>query len=436
MPVDATKPRTPNKEPEGQEASAVEAIAAAPRSEGAGDPAPQPVVRAPREDPEVGRLALLQRRERAAAERRRLLLVMVPWAKRLATLCILLVAALAALVTWDFYVMAPWTRDGRIRVQVASIAPQVSGQITELRVADNQFVHRGEVLYVVDPFDFEAALRSDQALMQEKAADLQVKRVQSDRRQHMSNSAASTEEQQIYAGTAVQAKAAFDAARERVVLAEINLRRTEVRSPVNGYVTNLLVHIGDYAHQGTANITVIDSDSYWIDGYFEETKLARICMGDRVEAKLMGYAQPITGHIATVTRGISVSNAATSAQGLPNVDAVYTWVRLAQRIPIRVAIDDVPQGVPLVSGLTATVTILPPKGSDRPRGFDRLIETAKMAVTDVFAGPRARSACIPAVTTERGLTQTLPPEERKQQLSPGRINPGLVPGMNDSPRNR
>jgi len=252
----------------------------------------------------------------------------------------------------------------------------------------------------------------------------------------MSNSAASTEEQQIYAGTAVQAKAAFDAARERVALAEINLERTEVRSPVNGYVTNLLVHVGDYARQGTANITVIDSDSYWIDGYFEETKLARICMGDRVEAKLMGYAQPISGHIATVTRGISVSNAATSAQGLPNVDAVYTWVRLAQRIPVRVSIDDVPQGVPLVSGLTATVTILPPKGSDQSRGFDRLLESTKTALSDVFKGPLGRSDCIPAITTEHGATQTLPPEEKKQGPSPGQINPGLVPGMNNSPRNR
>jgi len=419
-----------------QEASVVGAIAVAPDSAPVGGPTPESVSRSLHEDEENRRRALLEQRERARARRQRQLLLLLPWAKRLATLCILLVAALTALVTWDYYVMAPWTRDGRVRVQVASIAPQVSGQIIELRVADNQFVHKGEVVYVVDPFDFESALRSDQSVLQEKAADLQVKRVQSERRQHMSNIAASTEEQQIYAGTAVQAKAAFDAARERVALAEINLRRTEVRSPVNGYVTNLLVHLGDYAHEGTTNITVIDSDSYWIDGYFEETKLARICVGDRVAAKLMGYAQPVMGHIATVTRGISVSNASTSAQGLPNVDAIYTWVRLAQRIPVRVVIDDVPQGVPLVSGLTATVTILPPKGSGQSYGFDRALENTKMALSNVFRGPTARSDCIPAVTTERGQTQTLPREEKQQGPSPGKLNPGLVPGMNDSPRNR
>ena len=424
-------------DPGEQKASAAEAVAVIPDCEPVGEPTPESASRVLREDQENRRRALLERRERAQARRQRLLSLLLPWVKRLATLCILAVAALTALVTWDYYVMAPWTRDGRVRVQVASIAPQVSGQITELRVADNQFVHKGDVLYVVDPFDFESALRTDRSVLQEKAADLQVKRVQSERRQHMSNSAASTEEQQIFAGTAAQAKAAFDAVREQVALAEINLQRTEVRSPVNGFVTNLLVHLGDYARQGTTNITVIDNDSYWIDGYFEETKLARICVGDRVEAKLMGYAQPITGHIATVTRGISVSNAATSAQGLPNVDAVYTWVRLAQRIPVRVAIDDVPQGVPLVSGLTATVTILPPKGSDQPHGFDRVLENTKMALSDVFKGPAARGDCIPAVTTERGQTQTLPPEERQRQRpSPGQLNPGLVPGMNDSPRNR
>src|SRR5258708_9786407 len=117
------------------------------------------------------------------------------------------------------------------------------------------------------------------------------------------------------------------------------------------------MRVGDFAHQGTANVSIIDSDSYWIDGYFEETKMARVCIGDRVEAKLMGYAQPILGHVGTVTRGISVSNAAPSTQGLPNVDAVYTWVRLAQRVPVRIAIDKAPPGVPLGSAMTATVPI-------------------------------------------------------------------------------
>src|SRR5215472_14647604 len=305
--------------------------------------------------------------------------------KQLATLGVALVAIVMALVTWDYYVTAPWTRDGRVRVQVASIAPQVSGQIIELRVGDNQYVHQGDVLYVIDPFDFEVTLREDKAQAQQRAADLQVKEVQSERRQRLSSLATTAEEQQTSAGAAVQAKAVFEAAQQQVAQAEINLRRTQVRSPVNGYVTNLLMRVGDFAHEGATNISVIDTDSYWIDGYFEETKLARVCIGDRVEAKLMGYAEPIVGHVASVTRGIGVSDAAAGTQGLPNVNPVFTWVRLAQRVPVRIAIDDVPPGLPLVSGLSATVTIKEGAvGADTQRWLDRAIAAVETPVSDVL----------------------------------------------------
>jgi RND family efflux transporter MFP subunit len=360
---------------------------------------------------------------------------LVPWGRRLATLTILLIAVAMALVTWDYYVTAPWTRDGRVRVQVARVAPEVSGKIIELSVTDNQFVHRGDVLYVIDPFDFEVAVRSNKAQLQQKAADRQVKEVQSDRRQHLSAIASSPEEQQVFAGTAVQARAAFEAAQQQLAEAELNLRRTKVRSPVTGYVTNLLMRVGDYAHQGTTNVSVIDTDSYWIDGYFEETKMARICVGDRIQAKLMGYAEPITGHVATVTRGIGVSNAEAGAQGLPNVDAVYTWVRLAQRIPVRIAIDNVPAGIPLVSGMTATVTVLESVGADRKRGFAHLTAGVGARVSDVFNGPPARPGCIPAVTTEHGKKTSLPLEAEAQDMSPEQINPGLTPNMNTPPNN-
>jgi RND family efflux transporter MFP subunit len=383
-------------------------------------------------DDDRGTVPLAQRPAPAATRHRALqalLHTLLPWVRRLATLGALAVAIVMALVTWSYYVVAPWTRDGRVRVQVASVAPEVSGRITELHVADNQFVHKGEVLYVIDPFDFEVALRSNKASLQQKAADLQVKQVQSERRQHLSTIATSAEEQQVFAGTAIQARAALEAAQQQVDQADVNLRRTRVRSPVNGYVTNLLMRVGDFAHQGTANVSIIDSDSYWIDGYFEETKMARVCIGDRVEAKLMGYAQPIMGHVATVTRGIGVSNAASGAQGLPNVDAVFTWVRLAQRIPVRIAIDQVPPGVPLVSGMTATVTILAPAGDTRPAPLEAGIAAVNARLADVFDGPPARSDCIPAITTDRGRTESLPVEAEEPGLTPGQINPGLAPGF-------
>jgi RND family efflux transporter MFP subunit len=313
-----------------------------------------------------------------------------------ATAGIAVVAVLIALVTWDQYNAGPWTRDGRVRVQVASVAPQISGQITELRIVDNQFVHKGDLLYVIDPFDFDVALRTNKAILQQRMADLNVKELQSERRRRLSDLASSTEEKQVYEGSALQAKAAVDSAQQQVREAELNLQRTEVRSPVNGIVTNLLLREGDYAHQGASNISIIDTDSYWVDGYFEETKLARLCVGDRAEAKLMGYSAPITGHISTVTLGVSVSNAAASTQGLPNVDPVYTWVRLAQRVPVRIAIDKVPPGVPLVSGLTATVTIRDGKDGENRTLMQRVRAELKTSFFGLIGEASARPGCIPS----------------------------------------
>jgi multidrug resistance efflux pump len=315
--------------------------------------------------------------------------------RKVATAAIAVVAVATALATWDQYNAGPWTRNGRVRVHVASVAPQISGQVRELRIVDNQLVHKGDILYVIDPFDFEVALRAYKAALQQKIADMNVKELQSERRNRLSDLSASVEQKQVYEGSALQAKAAVDAAREQVAQAEINLRRTEVRSPVNGIVTNLLLREGDYAHQGATNISIIDADSYWVDGYFEETKLARLCVGDRAEAKLMGYAAPITGHIATVTRGISVSNAAASTQGLPNVDPVYTWVRLAQRVPVRIAIDHVPPGVPLVSGLTATITIREGKDGESRTLLQRVHAELGTSFFGLIGGSSARPGCIP-----------------------------------------
>jgi len=329
------------------------------------------------------------RRRRDAMRSLRLL------AHKLATIGMVGIAAGVAFVAWDLYNAAPWTRDGSVRVQVANVAPQVSGQIAELRVVDNQFVHKGDVLYVIDPFDFKVALNANKAALQQKITDRDVRKLQAERRQRLSDLAASTEEKQTYQGNAIQADAAVAAAQEQVAQASVNLQRTEVRSPVNGIVTNLLLLAGDYAAQGSSNLSIIDTDSFWIDGYFEETKLARLCVGDRAEAKLLGYSSPIIGHVETVTRGVSVSNAAVATQGLPNVNPVYTWVRLAQRVPVRIAIDKVPPGIPLVSGLTATVTIRNGEDSDRRTLPHGLLADVEDSISGLFGGRTARLGCIP-----------------------------------------
>jgi multidrug resistance efflux pump len=324
--------------------------------------------------------------------------------KTAATLAILGLTGLASMMIWDSYVTAPWTRDGRIRVQVASVAPQVSGQITELRVVDNQYVHQGDVLYVIDPFDFRVALDQAKQQLAMKAADAEVKKKQAERRKKLTDLSTSAEEQQQFAGNATEAQAAFEAAQSQVAQAEVNLKRTQVRSPVNGFVTNLLMRVGDYAHTGTANVSVIDANSYWIDGYFEETKLANICVGDLAEAQLMGYPQPILGRVDTITRGISVSDATPSTQGLPSVDPVYTWVRLAQRVPVRIAIAEVPPGVPLVSGLTATVTIRDAEARAGDDWVRRRLHALIDRFRDILRRPRPGLSCdrAPRSATDRG----------------------------------
>jgi multidrug resistance efflux pump len=294
--------------------------------------------------------------------------------------------------------IAPWTRDGRVRVQVASVAPRVSGQITQLRVADNQFVHKGDVLYQIEPFDFDVALRLSKALLEQREADSYVKELQSERRERLSELSTSREQQQVFEGSARQAKAAVDAAREQVAQADINLKRTEVRSPVNGYVTNLLLRVGDYAHEGVSNISIVDTDSFWVDGYFEETKLAQMCIGDRAEVKLMDYAAPIIGHVTTITRGVSVSNGAAGVQGLPSVAPVYTWVRLAQRVPVRIAIDRVPPGIPLVSGMTGTVTSRDDSRAEEKTWLYRAKVVLRTSLSHIMGGVSPQPRCIASKT--------------------------------------
>jgi multidrug resistance efflux pump len=170
---------------------------------------------------------------------------------------------------------------------------------------------------------------------------------------------ASAEEKQIYEGGYLVAQAAHQTALANLEQAQLNMGRTEVRSTVNGFVTNLLLRVGDYANRGSPNIAIVDSDSYWVAGYFEETKLGSFKVGDAAEVELMGFDKKLAGHVESITRGISAPNATVSTQGLPSVEAVYTWVRLAQRIPVRIKIDSVPAEITLAAGMTATVIVSP-----------------------------------------------------------------------------
>src|ERR1700742_1533383 len=275
------------------------------------------------------------------------------------TLALCAFAAFAIVGLWEHYMVAPWTRDGQVRAQGADIAPQVSGQIMKLLVEDNQFVHRGDLLYVIDQGDYKVALDLAKADVASKAADLEVKKNENERRRKLTDLSASVEEKQIYEGSHSVAQAAYQTSLANLEQAQLNMQRTEVRSTVNGFVTNLLLRVGDYANKGSPNIAIVDSDSYWVAGYFEETKLGSFQVGDAAEVHLMGFDKKLAGHVESITRGISAPNATVSTQGLPSVEAVYTWVRLAQRIPVRIKIDSVPADITLAAGMTATVIVSP-----------------------------------------------------------------------------
>ena len=277
----------------------------------------------------------------------------------LITVLLLAVALVAGLAVWTHYVAGPWTRDGQVLANVVNIAPEVSGRITHLNVGDNQTIKRGDLLYEIDPVDYQVAVASAEATVNSRLADLKLKRTEATRRATLNTLSTSQEELQTYQSNAEQAAAAYAGALAQLSQAHVDLDRTRVLAPVNGYVTNLLLREGDYATKGSRNISVLDSDSFWVAGYFEETKLAGIHVGDPAVAALMGYRDALTGRVESIARGISTPNTDPGSLGLASVNPVFTWVRLAQRIPVRIHIDQVPATVHLAAGMTATVTVGP-----------------------------------------------------------------------------
>ncbi|HZB90067.1 MAG TPA: HlyD family secretion protein [Stellaceae bacterium] len=287
------------------------------------------------------------------------------YGRRLRVVPLLITLAVVALAVplswsmWNAYMGAPWTRDGTVRAYIVTMAPEVAGRIVALPVADNQFVHKGDLLMVVDPTDYHIAVANAEAAVQRTEADAENAAIQAKRRQQLKGLTVSLDEQQLYSSKAVAAAAEHQQALANLRQAQVNLGRTEIRAPVDGWVTNLLAQLGDYAHVGQNLISVVDAHSFWVDGYFEETALGRIAEGDPAEVKLMGYRQIVRGHVGSIARGINVPNAQANAQGLATVNPIFTWVRLAQRIPVRIDIDQVPKGVVLSAGMTATVQIDP-----------------------------------------------------------------------------
>ncbi len=259
---------------------------------------------------------------------------------------------------WDYYMDEPWTRDGKVRADVVRLAADVSGIVSEVDAKDNQTVRKGDVIFRIDQARFTLALRQAEAQMESSKAALDLARSDLELYRKLGESSVTRQKIQQAETTVQQDEAAYNQAVISRDTAQLNLDRSVVRAPVNGVLTNFSMQPGNYVTAGTAVTALIDSDSYYVAGYFEENKLDRIKVGDSALVYLMGSKTPLKGHVDGVAGGIEDRERSDTSAQLANVTPTFTWVRLAQRVPVRVALDSLPGDTALVAGRTASVTIV------------------------------------------------------------------------------
>lgn len=281
------------------------------------------------------------------------------------TLGMVAIAIVVGMALWDYYMNAPWTRDGRVRADVVGVAPDVSGLVTEVLVEDNQVVKRGDVLFRIDPERFTLALRQAEAMVEGKKASAEQAAGDYVRYSKLSDAAVSQQKVELARATDLEAKATYDQAMADRDLAKLNLERSAVKASVNGRITNMELRPGTYVTTGRGVMALIDSDTLRVEGYFEETKLQRIHVGDKASIRLMGETATLTGHVESFAGGIEDRERTAGSNLLASVNPTFAWVRLAQRVPVRIALDPAPEGVRLVSGRTATVAV--ERQGERPR---------------------------------------------------------------------
>jgi multidrug resistance efflux pump len=274
------------------------------------------------------------------------------------TALIFMAAIIGARVLWVHYMDEPWTRDGRVRAEVINVAPDVSGAIVAMPVIDNQFVHKGDLIMEIDPSHYRIAVEQAEATVAQRKTELQMRRDDAKRRADMDSQVVSRENVENAAQTAAGAAAQLQQAEAALDAARLNLERTRVLAPVDGYITNLSTYRGDYATAGAAKLAIIDSHSFWVYGYFEETKIRHVRVGDKADMTLMSGGQ-LNGHVESISRGIYDRDNPESRDLLADVNPTFNWVRLAQRVPVRIHIDQVPLDIVLAAGMTCTVTVTP-----------------------------------------------------------------------------
>ncbi|CAG2136057.1 efflux RND transporter periplasmic adaptor subunit [Cupriavidus plantarum] len=272
------------------------------------------------------------------------------------TLAVVAVGAVVVKHLWDYYTVAPWTRDGHIRADIVQVSPDVSGLITRINVKDNQRVKQGDVLFEIDTDRYALALQQAQATAASIRATLAQSRREARRSQSLSDVVSKEVVEEGFARVAQQ-EASLAQAEAAIGVARLNLQRTRVLSPVDGYVNDKLPRLGDYATTGRPVLAMVDVNSYHVEGYFEETKLHGIHIGSPVDMRVMGESRVLHGRVLSIAAGIEDRDRTTGANLLPNVNPTFNWVRLAQRVPVRVVFDPMPEDIRLIAGRTVTVSV-------------------------------------------------------------------------------
>jgi multidrug resistance efflux pump len=293
------------------------------------------------------------------------------WIKRiisiLATVTVVVLAVSGGRWLWIHYNVEPWTRDGRIRADVVQVGPDINGLVTDLQVQDNQVVRKGDLLFVIDRPRYELSLRQAKAAVDAAQAALDEAVREANRNKALGN-LATTEQVEQGMSRVDQYRAQLESAKAQLDVAELNLERTSIRATVNGVVTNMELQPGDYATAGHQVMAIVNTDSIYVDGYFEETKLPYIRIGDEALVHIMGIEAALHGRVEGIAAGIEDRERGPSGNALANVNPTFSWVRLAQRIPVRVHLEDTPKDVRLIAGRTATVSIEAPANRP-PEGF-------------------------------------------------------------------
>lgn len=272
------------------------------------------------------------------------------------TLLVVVLAIGAGYSLWHHYMVAPWTRDARIRADIVTIAPDVSGRVTSLQVRDNQWVEAGQVLLTIDRERYQAELEQLRAMAETRAQQARLREHEASRRLRLGQSISAEQKENAQIAAAI-ARSEHREALAHLKTAELNVQRTEVRAPRAGQVTNLQLAEGNYAHAGQPVMALVAADSFYVQAYFEETKLPNIRPGDAVRIWPMSTGEDLTGTVESISQGITDRNASPDSQLLADVEPTFNWVRLAQRIPVRIKLDPLPAGIRLSAGMTASVQV-------------------------------------------------------------------------------